>query len=170
MMDYPDTLPIPNAMPYNWDVGLGITTIKMNAGNLIPRRRFNHLPHQFAFLFAMDTNDMVQFAAFVDEVGSDWFNIRGLSMWSGNDPEFIKKIPVRFTSNINVAEAGYNWWSISVAAELSPNVYWNTLVGDWIDAGYPALPSLNWIEAGSPQNPSPSFIDGGTTTRPSSPL
>jgi len=167
-MDYPDTLPIPNSSPYAWDVGLGLTQSKMNAGNRILRRKFNHLPHHFTFDFSMNTNDMVAFAAFADQVGSSWFNIPALSMWSGASDNFIQKIPVRFTSNITVNAAGYNWWSISVAAELSPDMYWNTLFLPGIDAGTAVAPAMNWIDAGTPQSPSPTWVDGGTEMRPSS--
>lgn len=167
-MDYPDTLPIPDATPYDWEVGMGVNALKMNAGNLILRRRFNHLPHRFAFVFSMDSNDMVVFSNFADQVGSTWFNIRALAMWTSLD--FLDKIPVRFISNITVNANGFNWWTISVDAELSPDVFWSTLTGDWVDGGFVYAPSPEWIDAGNPQAPSPTWIDAGLATRPSSPL
>lgn len=167
-MQWPDALPVPDVSPYNWDVGLGVTNSKMNAGNRILRRRFRHLPHQFSFSFSMNTNQMIQFSAFADEVGSDWFNIPGLAMWTGRSNDFIGLIPVRFISNINISANGFNWWSVSFAAEISPDVFWNTMAGPWIDAGYAFNPSPDWIDSGSPQAPSPTWIDGGLATRPSS--
>lgn len=167
-MDYPDTLPIPNYNPYAWDVGLGLTQSKMNAGNRILRRKFNHMPHKFVFEFSMNTNDMVAFAAFADQVGSDWFNIPALAMWTANSDNFIQKIPVRFTTNITVGAAGHNWWAISVGAELSPDMYWNTLFLDGIDAGTAVAPAMNWIDAGIATAPAILWIDGGTEMRPSS--
>lgn len=164
-MDYPDTLPIPNATPYDWEVGLGVINSKMNAGNRILRRRFNHLPHRFTFVFSMDTNDMTVFSNFADEVGSGWFNIRALSMWTS--PNFLGRIPVRFTSNISISADGYNWWIITVTAEISPDVFWNTLTGPWVEAGFVYDPSPEWYDGGNPQALPSIWIDGGLATRPS---
>lgn len=166
-MNYPDGLPIPNATPYNWDVGLGVVTTQMNAGNRLLRRKLDHLPHQFAFVFSMDTSDMNTFVMFVDLIGSDWFNIPALSMWTVDGPNFIKKIPVRFITNLSIDADGFNWWNISIGAEISPDVYWNTLAGPWIDAGHVYQPSINWIDGGIMPNASPVWIDAGTVSRPS---
>lgn len=167
-MDYPDSLPVPSIQPYNWTVGLGVVPTKMNAGNQLLRRTFNHLPHQFSFSIDLTTDEMSQFSIFADTVGNDWFNMPGVAMWTATTPDFVGMLLIRFISDIHIASNGYNWYTLTFQAELSPDVFWDTNLGPWIDAGYVyQASSASWIEAGTMPNFSSNWIDAGLVSRPS---
>lgn len=168
MIRYPDDkLPLPNASPYDWNVGLGVVNAKMNAGNRVLRRLFNHLPHQFGFAFSMNSAQMSQFTAFIDKVGSDWFMMPSLSMWTGSGDNFIGDIPVRFTSDARMSADGFNWWNVTIDAEISPNVFWDSNASPWIDAGFAYAASPGWIDGGISTAPSPTWVDAGLADWPS---
>lgn len=170
-VNYPDDLPIPNMSPYDWEVGLGSTSVLTNAGSTILRRKWKHLPHIFNFNFTMSTDEMNRFIVFTDSVGADWFNIKSMSMYTGADGNIIDYQPVRFISNLGISEHGHDLWDISVQAELSPDVYMefaNRLTGGWIIAGTPASPSNNYtIIGGTPDVPLTNWIIAGTPSAPS---
>lgn len=170
IVNYPVDLPLPQMEPYDWEVGLGLSQLKMNAGNTLIRRRWKHLPHTFNFTFGMTTDQMTRFVVFMDVVGADWFNIESLSMYTGTDDTVIKPQPVRFISGMNVSAMGYNWWQISILAELSPEVFeaFEDILGNnWIIGRTPDNPSPDWVIAGTPVSPSVNWVIAGTPAEPS---
>jgi hypothetical protein len=157
--------------PYEWDVQLGQSAVKMQGGNLRVRRFWKNLPHYFEFVFRLTTDQMTQLVAFVDVTGSAWFEMPGISMYSGAVPvSVVKPMAVRFIGDMSIGATGYDWWTVTVPGEISPSMLEALQpqpTAGWIIGRTPQDPSPDWVIAGTPGSPSPDWVLAGTPSNPS---
>jgi hypothetical protein len=173
-ISWPNDLPNPVADQLSWNAGLGLSSTKMAGGNIRLRRFWKNLPQMFALSFQLTTDQMTRAVAFLNEMGSGWFNVPLVSIYSGLEGSIARLTPVRVTSNINVEAQGFNYWKLSFNAEISDSAYAyyfgtpdNPVLRVWIVGGTPANPSPSWVIAGSPANPSPDYVIPGSPENPS---
>lgn len=170
--DYPADLPPPRMTPYNWGVGLGISSLKVNSGGTLIRRIWRNLPHTFNFVFELTTDEMTRFVYFVDAVGVNWFNLPSTSMYTSAEMQVVEDQPVRFIGNMDITEAGYDRWTVTIPAELSPDVFRaiddSINDGKWIIAWTPSNASKMWVYAGNVVYAQQARIIAGRPRTPSS--
>jgi len=168
---YPSSFPVPDRQPYAYAVDMAVVRSDFSAGNARQRRAFRNMPHAFALSFHMRIEELFFWQNWVNANAFDWFHCPVSTMYAGGPPEAenLRHEILRFTSDLNVQMDGWNWVSVTVAAELSGDAFatltpWGA--GGWIIGGTPGDPSIDWIIGGTPGAPSPDWVIPGTPAFP----
>lgn len=165
---WPTGLPNPTMSPHNFDARMGVVRTGMAAGNAKQRRMFKHMPSIWSVEWHATTAQMQQITQFAHRNGYAWFELPLVSMYATDN---ISPLTVRLVEGLAYRSLGHDWWSITTAVEVSPEVYQTApvITNRWIVARTPVSPSSpDWYIAGSPNAPStPDWVLAGTPATPS---
>lgn len=161
LIRYPPGFPLPDRQPYGIAADMGVVRSPMAAGNARQRRLYRHMPQQFQLSFHLHTSELYQWQYWVNLYAYDWFALPLASMfappanWSPDGIQPAGQISphiARFISDLSISMDGYDWFGVTVAAEVSPDML----------AFVPRPPGMDVIDAGTPDNPSPAtdVLDG----------
>jgi hypothetical protein len=170
-IDWPGVYPQPTITPMAYVSRTGLLRNKMQGGVTRQRRLFNHNPAVYELNFQAHKIDLYPMLAWINEHGYDWFNISLVSDYSGTGSTMAEMTTVRFIGDLQVEALGHDYFSLSVQAELSPDV--RSLVisiirnNNWIIGNTPPSPSTDWVIGGSPHLPSTNWVVAGNPGRPS---
>jgi hypothetical protein len=168
---YPLDFPIPDRAPYSYQVDMGVVRSAMAAGNTRQRRLYKIMPHFLALSFHMRVEDLTLWQGWANQFAYQYFTCPVSTMYAGQPPDAsnMRYEVLRFTSDLQIAMDGWNWVSVTVAAELSGDAYATFKpigLGGWIVGGYPAAPSPAWMTAGTPAAPAADWTLAGTPNAP----
>jgi hypothetical protein len=156
---YLDNFPLPDQAPYSIAVDMGIVRSPMAAGNVRQRRLYDNMPQLFSLQFHMHTAELWVWQTWVNETAYNWFYLPLASMYAGDGQGLpggmLSYHIARFTSDLAVTLEGYDWYSVTVAAEISPQMF----------ATAPRPPGLDRIDALGPGDDVGNVIDGGVPFR-----
>lgn len=156
-VNWPAGFPEPVITPHDLSINMGISRVKMQAGNYKQRRYFKHMPTVWNIRWQANSNQMLLMVKWIHSNGFDWFNIPLVSMWSSENGELKTPTAVRLTSNVEIVAVEHNYFDITATVELSPDVFAGAV-----------LPSYIWIVGQEPQNPAtPDWYIGETPAAPS---
>lgn len=166
---WPATLPNPVANPHDFIVNMGVSRVRMQAGNTKQRRMFRHMPTQWGLAWQVDTKHMMALTKWIHQFGTDWFECPVVSMYAARNGKIIDLLTCRVIGDLSIAPDGHNLWRVSTEVEISPEIYQKHVIvtKDWIIAGNPASPSApDWYIGGTPALPS---VDTVLPGRPGAP-
>jgi hypothetical protein len=156
---YLDGFPLPDRAPYSIAVDMGLIRSAMAAGNVRQRRQYANMPQLFSLTFHLHTAELWVWQTWVNETAYNWFYLPLASMYAAAGPGFpggmISYHIARFTSDLAVTLEGHDWYSVTVAAEISPQMY----------ATAPRPAGLDRIDALGPADALVDVIDGGVPFR-----
>jgi hypothetical protein len=145
---YPYDLPLPDREPYGMSLDAGLVRTEFNTGAFRQRRQYRRLPTVLALQFTLRATELHYWQEWANSHGWAWFQIDLESGFGGG--AILAPHEVRFIGDLDIASAGWNLVTITVAAELSPAMLAGTFV--------PVLP-------GAPHfvnKPNAVVADGGT--------
>jgi hypothetical protein len=170
---YPADFPIADRSPYTIAVDMGVIRSQMAAGNTRQRRAYRTMPHALALAFHMRVEHLFAWQQWINEFAYSWISMPVSTMYAGEPPtdSSIRREILRFTGDLAIAMDGWDWVSVSVTAELSPDANASAPpvgLGGWIVAGTPeAAGPEGWVIAGTPGTPSEQWVIAGTPDLPS---
>jgi hypothetical protein len=170
---YPGNFPVPDREPYSYAVDMGVVRSEMAAGNSRQRRAYKVMPHYLSLSFHMRIEELYLWQNWIDAFGYEWFVCPVSTMYAGGPPvpANLRDEVLRFTSDLAIGMEGWDWVSVTVAAELSGDAQASNIgygTHGWVIGGTPADPSVDWIIGGTPAAPSPDWVIAGTATFPAS--
>ena len=119
MVAFPSFLPNPQYNSHTFEVRTGVARTAMQAGNYKQRRVWHHLPVQWSLTWAVSTREMNSIVRWLNDYGYDWFDINVVSPLTPVDSP-LRLMSVRVISNLDVSNAGFNYWEISAIVEGAP--------------------------------------------------
>ena len=171
MAQYPDTLPSPQLSDYAIATSVGATAVTFEHGNRRQRRSAKRDKHEFALSFIFTTAQLWQWQSWANVNGYDWHTMSLESAYSGAAVSGDNTIPhtVRYTSDITVEAFAFDYFRVTVQAEMDVNTIPQGIVlftGDWIIARTPSNPATDRIIAGTPAALSANIIIAGSPDLP----
>lgn len=171
MIKYPTVYPKPTIEGYAIAVDMGLSRVKMGAGNSKQRRRFRSMPQAFQFNFALPIDSLASWQMWVNDFAYTWFSMDVTSYLSGmpNSQGHCTPHVIRFTSDLAITPINGASVNVQVNAEMAPmNIYGLPVpvTEDWVVGKTPGDPSVDWILGKTPDDPSVDTISAGTPQFP----
>ena len=129
---YLDDFPLPDRAPYSIAVDLGLIRSPVMTNAPHQRRLYRHMPEIFTLQFHMRTALLPLWQFWANETGYSWFYLPLASPYAadagyrpdGTQPAGqISLHACRFISGLAIAMEGHDWLGVTVAAELSPDMF-----------------------------------------------
>lgn len=162
---YFEEFPLPNRAPYAIAVDMGVVRNTMGTGNAKQRRLYNHMPQQFSLAFQLRTRELEVWQFWVNLYAYNWFYMPLASMFSpsanqspdGVQPRGLISYHItRFITDLAINMIGHDLWEVSVAAEISPEMF----------ANLPRPSGIDRIDGLHPADNLPDSLDGRFPSAP----
>lgn len=180
LIEYPRRFPLPSSQPYAIAANMGVIRTPFAAGNTRQRRAFRNMPQMFSLAFQLHTYELYDWQYWANANAYDWFSLPLASMyapparWSPDGvqpPGLIAPHVARFISDLAISADGFDLFSVTVQAELSPEMWAKVKpppASFVIEGGSPANPSLDILDGRFPSAPAPGGpVNAGTPDNPS---
>ena len=120
MADFPAAFPNPSYQNHSMELRTGAVRMAMQAGNFKQRRLWDRLPVYWNLQWQGKTDVMQSIIRWLNFQGYDWFNLYVVSPLTPGAEAPLRQMSVRVISNIDVVNAGFNFWEISAIVECEP--------------------------------------------------
>lgn len=172
---YFSEFPLPDRAPYAIAADMAVLRSEMSAGNVRQRRAYKNMPQIFSLSFHLHTDELEIWQYWVNLYAYDWIYLPLASMFSpsadqspdGIQPRGLVSTHIaRFISDLSITMEGFDWWAVTVAAEISPDMFADLPRPsgiDRVDGLHPADALADSLDGRFPSAPAPGGpVDGGT--------